>query len=71
MSSVLNCLDEITPIYKNFKGWNCSLENIQSYEELPVEAKEYIKYLSSELEVPIQIISIGPKRNQILHVQSL
>ena len=71
MSSVLNYLDEITPIYKEFKGWNCSLEKVKSFEQLPIEAKEYIEYLSFELQVPIQIISIGPKRNQILYVQSL
>jgi adenylosuccinate synthase len=71
MSSVLNYLDEITPIYKEFKGWNCSLEKVKSFEQLPIEAKEYIEYLSFELQVPIQIISIGPKRNQILYTQSL
>ena len=71
MSSVLNHLDEVTPIYKEFQGWNSSLEKVESFEKLPLKAREYIEYLSSELQVPIQIISIGPKRNQILHAQSL
>ena len=28
---------------------------------------KYIKYLENELEVPISIISVGPKRHQIIH----
>lgn len=69
MSKVLNFLDEIKPVYKSFKGWNCSIEKCNSFEELPLEAKEYIKYLSSAINVPIEIVSIGPKRYQILKIQ--
>ena len=71
MSNVLNNLEEVKPIYKEFKGWNTSIEKVELFEELPPEAQTYIDYLASELEVPIQIVSIGPKRNQILNLQSL
>ena len=71
MSNVLNCLDKAKPVFKEFEGWKCSLENINSFNDLPVQAKEYINYLSNELGVPINIISIGPKRNQILYMQKL
>ena len=69
MSSVLNYLDEVTPIYKEFKGWNCSIESTSSFDDLPKEAKVYIEFLSVEIGVPIEIISIGPKRHQILNLQ--
>ena len=71
MSNVLNNLDKVKPIFKHFKGWECSLENISNFNDLPEQAKEYINYLSNELGVPINIISIGPKRNQILYMQKL
>ena len=71
MSNVLNMLHEVKPVYKEFQGWNHSIEKVESFGELPIEAQNYINYLSSELETPIQIISIGPKRNQILNLQSL
>tara|TARA_B100001750_G_scaffold116976_1_gene92728 strand:- start:1121 stop:2386 length:1266 start_codon:yes stop_codon:yes gene_type:complete len=71
MSNVLNNLEEVKPIYKEFKGWNTSIEKVELFEQLPPEAQTYIDYLASELEVPIQIVSIGPKRNQILNLQSL
>ena len=69
MSSVLNYLDEVTPIYKEFKGWNCSIESTSSFDDLPKEAKVYIEFLSVKIGVPIEIISIGPKRHQILNLQ--
>ena len=55
--------------YKQFKGWNCSVEGSRVFEDLPEEAKTYIHFLSSEIGVPIEIISIGPKRHQILNLQ--
>ncbi len=69
MSNVLHCLDKVTPVYQTFPGWNSSLENIDKFSELPDKAKDYIKFLSQELNTPINIISIGPKRNQILYAQ--
>ena len=69
LSSVLNFLDEVKPIYKQFKGWNCSIEKANSFSDLPSEAKVYIEFLSAEIGVPIEIISIGPKRHQILSLQ--
>ena len=69
MSNVLHCLDKVKPIYSSFPGWNCSLDNIDKFDDLPSKAKEYINFLSKELKIPINIISIGPKRNQILYAQ--
>ena len=66
MSSVLNNLEDIVPVYKEFSGWETSLENVESYDDFPKEAKIYIEYLSEILEVPIRIISVGPKRKQII-----
>tara|TARA_Y100000590_G_scaffold407873_1_gene498529 strand:- start:5093 stop:6355 length:1263 start_codon:yes stop_codon:yes gene_type:complete len=66
MSAVLNSLDLVKPIYKEFKGWDVSVTCAKEYNDLPNEAKQYINFLSDELEVPIEIISVGPKRDQIL-----
>ena len=71
MSNVLNDLENIKPIYKQFQGWKQPIDNAESFDDLPVEAQKYINYLSETLNVPFSIISIGPKRNQILNLQSL
>ena len=59
-------LEKVTPIYKEFTGWNCDLNGINDYNMLPLECKEYIKFLEDFLETRISIISIGPGRNDII-----
>lgn len=57
---------DVSPVYKTMKGWNCSLENIHSYENFPAELKEYVEYLEAELNVPIKLVSVGPDRTQTI-----
>jgi len=59
-------LEKVIPVYKEFKGWNCDLNGINDYNMLPLECKEYIKFLEDFLETRISIISIGPGRNDII-----
>ncbi len=57
---------EITPIYKELKGWNCDLTGLNNYESSPQALKDYVLYLEKELEVPITVVSVGPDRKQTL-----
>ena len=52
------------PIYKTFKGWEEDISDTTSFEDLPNEAKEYIKFIEDFIKVPITFISVGPERNQ-------
>lgn len=54
------------PVYKKMEGWHCSLENVKSYEEFPVQLKAYVTFLEQELQVPIKLVSIGPDRTQTI-----
>ncbi len=56
-------IDEpIEPVYKEFKGWKTDISKSTTYDELPAELKEYIKYIETETGVPIKIVSVGPDR---------
>ena len=57
---------EVVPVYKEMKGWNNSLDSITSYDELPVELKDYIAFIEDSVKVPITFISVGPDRNQTI-----
>lgn len=57
---------EVKPVYKKMKGWHCSLADVRSYEEFPVELKDYVSYLEEELKVPIKLVSVGPDRVQTI-----
>ena len=59
--------ENVTPIYTDFKGWKADLTGMSSYEELPIELKNYIDFIEKELEVPIKIVSVGPDRKQTIH----
>lgn len=56
----------ITPIYQTFKGWNCDLQNLESFEILPKELKTYISFIEESLEVPITLLSYGSHRANTL-----
>ncbi|HVD97142.1 MAG TPA: adenylosuccinate synthase [Cytophagaceae bacterium] len=60
------CDQNYEPVYKTMKGWNCSLQGISSYENLPAELSDYISFLESQLNVPITVVSVGPDRTQTI-----
>lgn len=60
--------EELTPVYKSFQGWNSSLEGIDP-KEIPAELDTYIKYIQQETGVPIDMVSTGPQRNQVLNLK--
>lgn len=57
---------ELEPIYKEMKGWDVQLDTITSYEELPIELKEYIAFIEDTVKVSITFISVGPDRKQTI-----
>ena len=56
----------LTPVWKDFKGWKASLDEVTKYQELPVEAKDYITNLEDMIGVPFTMISTGPERRKLL-----
>ncbi len=55
---------EITPIYKEMKGWNIALDSVTSFEDMPAALLDYIKFIEEQLGVPINLVSMGPDRTQ-------
>ena len=53
---------QIEPVYAEFPGWKKDLTEIRKESELPLEFKNYIKFMEDYLGVPISIISLGPDR---------
>ena len=54
------------PIYKTFKGWNRSTKGIKKFEDLPDNAKNYIKELEKFIETKVASISTSPERNDTI-----
>ncbi|WP_196593326.1 adenylosuccinate synthase [Pectinatus sottacetonis] len=66
MPANLRIFGKVTPVYETFKGWNSDTTNIRKYEDLPEQAKTYLKRLSEIAEVKIGFVSVGPNRNQTI-----
>lgn len=54
------------PVYKDYKGWKTSLDNITETENLPVDAWVFITDIEKRLGVPFTIISTGPERERLI-----
>ncbi len=54
------------PIYKNFKGWKCSTKGIKKFDDLPENAKIYIKELEKFIETKVASISTSPERKDTI-----
>ena len=52
-------------------GWKCSTVGITSYDELPENAKKYIKAIEDISKTKIVMISTGPSRNQIITLENV
>lgn len=57
---------DIKPVYHELPGWKTDMTSMKSEDEFPVQFRDYIKFLESELNVPIAIVSVGPDRQQTI-----
>lgn len=48
------------------QGWKEDISGVRRWEDLPGEAKEYIKYIEEAVGCPITYISVGPERDSII-----
>jgi len=56
----------LEPIYEDLPGWTKSTVGAKSLDELPENARAYIRYIEAAIEVPVDIISTGPDREETI-----
>lgn len=66
----LNVLAECSPVYEELPGWEEDISKVRIYDDLPKNAKNYLKRIEELSNVPIKIISVGPERNQTIIIES-
>ncbi len=59
------------PNYISMPGWKEDITGVKSFDELPIEAKNYLNKLTELVGVPIAIFSVGPDRNQTIQVKKI
>jgi len=58
------------PVYIEMPGWNCSTIVTRSFDELPIEAQNYIRKIEDLSQLPVDILSTGPDRDETLILQN-
>lgn len=61
-------VEKCKPIYKDFKGWEKINQKSKEFKDLPVEAQDYLNFITNYLNIPISLVSIGPGRKQTIEI---
>ncbi|MEY2822542.1 MAG: adenylosuccinate synthase [Candidatus Nanopelagicaceae bacterium] len=59
------------PIYEFLPGWNEDISKARSLDQLPANAKAYVKYLEEISGAPVSAVGVGPERDQTISVREL
>ncbi len=64
--SNITTLEKCQPIYEELEGWQAPISDIRQYEQLPAQARQYIARLEELISCPVNIISVGARREQTI-----
>ena len=61
-------LVEAKPVYEYMDGWKTDVSGCRSFEELPVNAQKYVKFLEESVGCPVKYVSVGAEREQYIEM---
>jgi adenylosuccinate synthase len=59
-------IERAEPVYETLPGWVEDIRECRSFGELPRNARDYVEYIESLAGVPVEIISVGPGRDETI-----
>ena len=66
MPATVQELAALEPVYECLPGWQVSTFGVSSYDNLPVQARDYLQFLEEQSGVEVGCVSTGPERNQTI-----
>lgn len=66
----INLHKYLEPVYETYEGWKSDITKAKTLDELPENARKYLKKLEELIEIPITIISVGPNREQTIILEN-
>jgi adenylosuccinate synthase len=66
--SSLARLERVKPVYETLPGWKADTTGISDAKDLPVNARRYLDRLAELVDVPVGMLSLGPKRHQTIRM---
>ena len=59
-------LEQVTPVYESWPGWDRPTRDARAWDELPPQAQAYLERISQLAGAPIDYVSVGPERDQLI-----
>lgn len=66
-----NDLSRVEPVYRSLNGWTEGITNVRAIQDLPQSARDFIQFIATEVATPIDVVSVGPGREQTLWIKPL
>jgi len=63
-------VEKVKPIYETLPGWSEPLSGVRSFEELPANAKRYIRRIEQVSGVPVVCVSVGAERGETILLEN-
>jgi adenylosuccinate synthase len=62
-------LRRAVPVYETLAGWQQDITKIRNMADLPAAARTYLDRISELIDRPVEVVSIGPDREQTIFAQ--
>lgn len=62
----ISLLEGCEPVYEELPGWTEDLSKYHSFDELPENAKNYIRFIEKQADCHVSMVGVGPDRTQNL-----
>jgi adenylosuccinate synthase len=59
-------VSQCEPVYETLPGWQETTAGVKKYEDLPANARAYLKRIEEVCEAPVAIVSTGPDREETI-----
>ncbi len=70
MPATLPELERCQPVFEDLPGWTDDIRGVRRFEDLPQACQQYLRRVEELAGVPIQLISVGPDREETIVVQN-
>jgi adenylosuccinate synthase len=66
----LTTLEHVTPVYETLPGWKTTIAGATSLEQLPANARAYLRTIAELTGTTIWLVSVGPRRDESIIIPS-
>ena len=68
MPADVNDLARCTPVYVDLPGWTEDITKCTTFESLPTNAQNYLRFIEEQTKVPVSWVGTGPAREEMFNM---